>query len=360
MQYSFQETNPSRLPLEQVEEQEKQSEQVEEVEEQEERSEQVEEQEEQSEQSEQIEEQEEQSEQIEEQEEQREKQSEQIEEQEEQREKQSEYVEEQEEQREKQSEYVEEVEEQEEQEKQSEHVEEVEDQKAIAPIVALVADGPADIFQYSYSRHKYNLIDAKKFLGKTFYKIMSSTMNNRGYQYVIGRNKLEEQFIPNADCCGGGFYFCGLECVMHWIHLYEDGLICEITIPEDAKIIGSHEKYKTDTLVVSNPVSYHEFFHNHPHMHENLITRDANNLRYIVDQCEKLCLRAVIRDPDSLRYVKEQTEYMCISAIRQDKSVSKYVKQMTPKIQHMIEGDDYYFFGVTAFISFLAMAAILK
>jgi hypothetical protein len=129
-------------------------------------------------------------------------------------------------------------------------------------------------------------------------------------------------------------------------------------------------------------LSYHEFFHNHPQMHERLITLDAHNLRYIIDQCEELCLHAVIRDPDSLCYVKEQTEnicitaitkkpstlchvkeqteYMCITAIRQDKSASKYVKHMTPKIQHMIEGDDYYFFGVVAFISILAMATILK
>ncbi len=176
----------------------------------------------------------------------------------------------------------------------------------------------------------------KEHLGKTYYKIMDVSMNNRGFQYVIGENKLNESFVKDGWCSGGGLYFCKLENVVEWMGLYDYGLICEVSVPATAKVIvhsinGVAVKYKTDVLVVSNPLPYHEFIQKH-NLQLAAVNYDPNNLCYVDDQTESLCCIAVQKEPDSLRHVKKQTDVICFAAVQKNGYTIRHVIHKTKDI----------------------------
>lgn len=125
------------------------------------------------------------------------------------------------------------------------------------------------------------------------YKIMHRRMNHYGFQYRIGLNVLVQPFNPDGNCLGGGLYFCKFENVIDWLHLYNNGIICEVYIPKNALVCEQKNKYKADRIIIENPISIEEFI-------------EIHNLEY----------RAVVKDGLFLRYCRRQTHNLCIEAIK--------------------------------------------
>lgn len=78
-----------------------------------------------------------------------------------------------------------------------------------------------------------------------WYKIMEKGWNHRGFQYHEGFNELPktEQWDPDIDCEGGGFYFCKKEHLLLWMHVYEEPEFALVRIPKHTKV--SHGTYKS-------------------------------------------------------------------------------------------------------------------
>lgn len=166
------------------------------------------------------------------------------------------------------------------------------------------------------------------FYNKIFYKVLSPTLCNRGFQYVLGFNKLIGEYIPSDYCNKGGLFFCELKNVIDWISLYDRALICEVLIPLGAQVYKSKymNKYKTNCMIISNPLPISDFLKKHQSLYVNNI---SGFLRYIEDQTNEICLDAVKQNPFVLKFVKNQTDEICIAAVRKNGLALMFVKNQT-------------------------------
>ena len=48
------------------------------------------------------------------------------------------------------------------------------------------------------------------------------------------------------------------------------------------------------------------------------VKQDGNDLRFVENQTEEICILSVKQNGNALQFVKEQTEEMCILAVKQD------------------------------------------
>ena len=97
-----------------------------------------------------------------------------------------------------------------------------------------------------------------------YYKVLVKGMKHKDFQYKIGENILDEKFNPDGDCCAGGFYICGFKDVCYWLELYENmATICEVILFEDSQLVRQGRKYKTDKLILQNPLPISEFLKKH-------------------------------------------------------------------------------------------------
>jgi hypothetical protein len=53
--------------------------------------------------------------------------------------------------------------------------------------------------------------------------------------------------------------------------------------------------------------------------------RNGDALRYVKDQSEAVCLKAMERNGDALRYVKDQSEAVCLKAVERNGDALQYV-----------------------------------
>lgn len=172
-----------------------------------------------------------------------------------------------------------------------------------------------------------------------YYKIISETMRNRGFKYVKGFNELKEEFNPSDDCDRGGLYFVDLDHIFRWLNLYKNGFIWKVRIPADAKVYQSqrHRKFKTNCMIISDPVSISEFLNKHVDSIMKL-NQCADTLKYIdqtmipVNICQEFCVRAVEQNSLVLKYVKDQTREMCIRAVEQNADMLEFVRDQTTDI----------------------------
>jgi len=71
------------------------------------------------------------------------------------------------------------------------------------------------------------------------------------------------------------------------------------------------------------------------------VERTGYALRYVKDQSEAVCLKAVESDGDALMYVKDQSEAVCLKAVESDGDALRYVlvKELFLKIAAMFNID---------------------
>lgn len=169
-----------------------------------------------------------------------------------------------------------------------------------------------------------------------FYKLISKDMCNRSYQFKIGLNVLNEPFNPANGCQSGGFYFCNLDDLGFWLFLYPNGLVFEVTVPENAVVVKQYKKYKADQIYINNPMNIPDFIQKY-NVAESYLKSDFRNLQHInlsVDYSRDLYLRAIKSDGHLLAHIPEhmQTTELCLAAVNQNGNALIHVKVQTPCI----------------------------
>lgn len=216
-----------------------------------------------------------------------------------------------------------------------------------------------------------------------YYKLINNNLCNRSYQFephIV--NILNEPFDPRSFCSKGGFYFCDLADMGYWLYLYPNGLIFEVTIPEDARTVRLHRKYKTDKIIISNPLNISDFIKKH-NVAESYIRADIKNFQY-VDRAdyklckiavetdsnvlaiipvelrtEEICMIAVKNSGNTLKFVIQQTDAICIAAVEQNGNALFYVKNQTPEICiRAVKNDGYALSHVKIQTPELCLAAV--
>lgn len=166
---------------------------------------------------------------------------------------------------------------------------------------------------------------------KKYYKIMPKNMMHDKYKFKLGLNelKLNDPWDPR-ECIGGGFYFCNLSDVPEWIHLYPNGIICDISIPHDAMVSKRSNKYKTNKIFVSNPIKYNDFILAHK-LEYNVIESNGLYLCYIKKPTFDICMRAIERCIFAIKYIdiENQTLELCKKVVKQNGLLLEFIKNKT-------------------------------
>ena len=89
-----------------------------------------------------------------------------------------------------------------------------------------------------------------------YFKIFNEDLCNHGFQYTLGLNVTPIFYETYPEF--GGLFCCDLFDIPIpiWIALYPHGVICQVIIPNNSKVLKLEYKYKTDQLViVSEPLN---------------------------------------------------------------------------------------------------------
>ncbi len=164
-----------------------------------------------------------------------------------------------------------------------------------------------------------------------YYKIMANNMIHSKYRFKIGLNILScNDPWDGRDCAGGGFYFCNLSDVPEWLHLYPNGIVCEIRISHDAIVCKQPNKFKSSEIIVSNPIKYQDFIEKYE-LESLVIKQNGMYLCYIKNLTQTICIDAVKRCVNAFKYVDEnnQTIELCDKVIKKNGLLLEFVKNKT-------------------------------
>lgn len=172
-----------------------------------------------------------------------------------------------------------------------------------------------------------------EFEGKTYYKVIDKDMCNRGFEYKLGLNVLQQDFDVSRECGPGGFYFCDINELPMWIYLHHDGYISEVNLPLNAMVCRFKNKYKSDQIIINNLTKITDFIISH-NLIIDWVTRSGSILRYVPIEFKTtdLCALAIKSSASALEYVENQTDDLCKCAIDRKYFALKYVKNQTEEI----------------------------
>ncbi len=146
-----------------------------------------------------------------------------------------------------------------------------------------------------------------------YFKLIS-----KKHTYKLGVNAIPDyvEFEP-SESGGNGYSFYELAFVQKWIHLYPNGLVFEVRVPEDAEIKKySKSNYKASSIHISNGIEISEFVSKYSR-EDAFIQEDGKYLKYIKNQTPKLCIRAIKDRISALQYVIDQTPEICVEAVKE-------------------------------------------
>jgi len=171
--------------------------------------------------------------------------------------------------------------------------------------------------------------------GTKMYKILNSSMIHYNYKYepnaLNDLSKTGEQFDPDPNCNPGGLYFCAESDMLMWISM-SSCLIALIEIPQDAQIsIGGH-KFKTDKLILGQPITFDEFYSD-----DYLRTMSVNDL-WADSSCKQLnyglAKRSYLLGPDRYDF-KSKTNLLCVTA--EIYNGAEFLNSIKVDVQNMLE-----------------------
>jgi len=100
--------------------------------------------------------------------------------------------------------------------------------------------------------------------GIRMYKLLNSSMVHYDYKYepnaLNDLSKTGECFDPDPNCMPNGLYFCAESEILRWVSLAEDPLIALVEIPADALVSIGNYKFKTDKMILGEPIKFQEFY----------------------------------------------------------------------------------------------------
>jgi len=97
------------------------------------------------------------------------------------------------------------------------------------------------------------------------YKILNGNLINCGYKYELNAlnslDKTGETFNPDPNCKPGGLYFCAESEILKFLCCVgPTKKIAQVEIPPDAQVSVGENKFKTDKLILGQPIMVDEFF----------------------------------------------------------------------------------------------------
>lgn len=175
-----------------------------------------------------------------------------------------------------------------------------------------------------YSGDEFNKLTKKL----TFAKFLNKKENHNGMQYKTGFNKDIRYFNGSGWSSSGGMYFFDIQ----KSYMYSDygEILRKVTIPNEAKVYVEKDKFKADMFLLSDRVYLDSLLDTDNIL--KLICVNGDMLKYLKEQTEEICLRAVQQNGNALEYVKKQTEEICMEAVKQNGVALRYVEEQTFEI----------------------------
>lgn len=130
-----------------------------------------------------------------------------------------------------------------------------------------------------------------------YYKVLTSEMCHRGFQYQEGLNVDNQKFNPSGSCEGGGLYYTDLENL---------GIFLAAVQQDECAL--DYVKGQTSEVCLA------------------AVQKGGYMLEYVEEQTPEICLAAVNQDGLALEFVKVQTRQICTAAVNQDGRALQYVK----------------------------------
>lgn len=169
----------------------------------------------------------------------------------------------------------------------------------------------------------------EKYKKKEFRAFLYDSPKYRNYQCELGLNICTQCQTSWNDIPKKGFsFFEESKSYLNWEN--DANKLAIITIPNDAYVCKNETKdnvtFKTNKLFITEIID----FKNLPDKFWIDVIKKGENslaLRYVIDQTEKLCKKALERNGLALQYVKDQTHEICVIAVKQNGLALQYVKQ---------------------------------
>ena len=111
------------------------------------------------------------------------------------------------------------------------------------------------------------------------YKILHGSMNNRGFQYKVGHNKMGGDFFPEMGSDGGLYCYRGY-ILLGFLYDYDDtdALIAEVTLPPTALYLEEHGLIKAEEFVLGEPRPVLEYLTGLTHL--DIVKRHPLNIKF--------------------------------------------------------------------------------
>ena len=178
-----------------------------------------------------------------------------------------------------------------------------------------------------YSGFEFN----KKYPDGKFFKLTNEKENHNGFQFKTGLN-VDTQTLNSEITCGNGIYFCYFYSVRKWFKYggTEMVYIRKVTIPENANVVEYtvDKKLKSDRLILGKPRLIIDI----PSLRVKILQKLPNQIRFLSNQTDEICLEAVKNSGIALEFVTKQTDEICLEAVKNYGFALKFVKNQTDEI----------------------------
>lgn len=168
--------------------------------------------------------------------------------------------------------------------------------------------------------------------GVKFVKLTTTSCIHNGYEFKEGLNIDKHPLKAIEMNTPGGFCFCKYEDYKTWLHYKSPDLMMymwDVTVPDDATVfVMNFKSVKIDKFILSNKRTIWD----NEELHMDLVEYDPNNLKYIENKTEKLCMVAAKQNGVVIRWIENQTEKVCMEAVKQNGLALKWVKNQTNDI----------------------------
>ena len=150
---------------------------------------------------------------------------------------------------------------------------------------------------------------------KKYYIILDGNMHYGGVQYQIGHN-----IAKNSDFC----FYDLFDMASHIMAFDSNLLIYVVKMPRDKSMYKENTMYRAREIIIEpNPVKVGNFVDDNA---EYFVENSRGLvLKYVDNQSEELCMKAVEKNGYVLEYVKNKTYNICIKAIETCPMALKYV-----------------------------------
>lgn len=156
-----------------------------------------------------------------------------------------------------------------------------------------------------------------------YYKVLSPTFCNRGFQYSLGLNEYTKDILKSKS----GMYICKKKDIGYWLRLYHNPILCEAHICSESVLIKEGNNLKTDRFMLANPIPVREFINATNAM--EIVSHNGMNLEYCDVQTPELCLKALQQNGRAIQFVKEKTPALIMEALKQNGRALEYIDDHT-------------------------------